>query len=137
MISWRNGGAYGVDKVSPSNDPFAFAYVHFLITDAKKAWQEKQAHSIRGYFKELASGDGVKLKYKIDRSSSWVDGATQANKGYATTADEKEARLSLPTKANRFNELQIGIELETTNSDSPEFYGISLELDEMQRERRH
>ena len=135
LISWKSDGAYGVDKISPSGALCTSGYAEFLITDIDKVWAEKEAHVLRGYFKELASGDGVKLKYKIDRDA-WVEGVTKAQLGYATTALDKEARLPFPTKANRFNEFQFGVTLETTNSTSPEFYGIAIDIDDLKRERR-
>jgi len=130
FVSWRNGGAYGVDSVTPTNNPYAAARIEFLITDADKIWAEKQSQVIRSYFKALSSGDSVQLEYKIDRASSWTEGTA------VTTADKKEARLSLPTKGNRFNELQVALDLGTTNSTSPEVYGWAVDIDDMQRERR-
>lgn len=130
FISWRNGTSYGVDKVSLSNAPFATATCEFLITDTDKIEAEKQAQFIRGYFKALSSGDSMTLKYKIDRNSSWTSGSA------VTTADVKEARLPLPTKANRFNEVEVAVDMATTNSTSPEFYGWALDMDDLRHERR-
>ena len=136
LISWRSLTSYGVDKVALSNDPFATATIEFLISDADKIWAEKQAQVIRAYFAELASGDTVKLKYKIDRASSWTEGVTDNQRGYAQTADDKEARLPFPTKGNRFNEFQVAIDLTTTNTTSPEVYGWAIEIDDLQHERK-
>ena len=130
FISWRNGTSYGVDKVSPSNSPFTTATCEFLISDANKIWAEKQAQVIRGYFKALESGDSMTLKYKIDRNDSWTSGSA------ITTADVKEARLPIPTKANRYNEFQVAVDMATSNTTSPEFYGWALESDDLQHERR-
>ena len=130
FISWRNGSSYGVDTVSPANAPYATATIEFLISDADKVWAEKQAQFIRAYFKALESGDSVTLKYKLDRASSWTEDAA------VTTANAVEARLPFPTKGNRFNDFQIGIDLATTGSASPEIYGWALDIDELQRERR-
>lgn len=130
FISWRNDTSYGVDSVSPSNSPFATATCEFLISDAAKIWAEKQSQVIRGYFKALVSGDTMTLKYKIDRNSSWTSGSA------VSTADVKEARLPLPTKANRFNEFQVAVDMATSNSTSPEFYGWAVEYDSLQHERR-
>jgi len=130
FISWRNNTSYGVDSVTPSNDPFPNATVEFLITDANKIWAQKQAQVIRAYFKKLSSGDSVTLKYKIDRADSWTFGDA------VSTADKIEARLPLPTKGARFNEFQVGIDLATTNSTSPEVYGWAIDIDDLQRERR-
>ena len=85
---------------------------------------------MRGYFKALASGDSFTLKYKIDRNSSWTSGSA------VTTAAKKEARLQLPTKGNRFNEFQFAVDLATSNSTSPEFYGLGVEIDDLQEEER-
>lgn len=130
FISWKKGIAYGVDSVSPSNAPFATATCEFLISDLGKIWAEKQAQFIRGYFKKLVSGDSVTLKYKIDRNDSWTAGTA------VTTADKKEARLELPTKGNRYNEFQVAVDLATSNTTSPEFYGWGWESDDLQHERR-
>ena len=131
LISWRNDTSYGVDKVSPSNSPFSTATCEFLISDMGDVSKEKQAQVMRGYFLALAnSGDSVKLKYKIDRDSDWTEGTA------VTTVGAKEARLSLPTKGNRFNEFQYAVDLATTSSVSPEFYGITLEEDTLAHEKR-
>ena len=130
MISWRNGTSYGLDKVAPSNAPYASGTVEFLITDADKIWAEKQAHTIRGRFKALVSGDSFKAKYKIDREDSWEEGSL------ITTALAKETRLVIPTKSNRFDDFQVAIDIATSNTTSPEFYGWGLEYDDLNRERR-
>ena len=131
LISWRNDTSYGVDKVSPSNSPFSTATCEFLISDMGDVSKEKQAQVMRGYFLALAnSGDSVKLKYKIDRDSDWTEGTA------VTTVGVKEARLSLPTKGNRFNEFQYAVDLATTSAVSPEFYGITLEEDLLTHEKR-
>ena len=131
LISWRNDTSYGVDKVSPSNSPFSTATCEFLISDMGDVSKEKQAQVMRCYFLALAnSGDSVKLKYKIDRDSDWTEGTA------VTTVGVKEARLSLPTKGNRFNEFQYAVDLATTSAVSPEFYGITLEEDLLTHEKR-
>lgn len=130
MISWKYGSNYGVDTVSKTNDPYTSGTIEFLITDADKIYQEKQLQAMRAYFAPISSGDMYTLKYKIDRESSWVSGDA------VTTANVKEARLSLPTRSNRFNEFQFAVDVTTTNSTSPTFYGIGAEIDELTRERR-
>ena len=136
FIGWKDDTTYGVDVVKPSHSPFASATYESLITDAKKIWSEKAANFIKGYFKPLIDGDSVKLKCKIDRNASWTEGATNANKGYAAVAGEKKVRLPLPSGGNRFNEFQLGITLATTNTASPEFYGIAAAIDDLKQEER-
>ena len=130
LISWQYGTSYGVDAVKPTNNPFTEGKYQTLITDAGKIYQEKQALTMRGLFKALESGDSIKLSYKIDRESVWTDGTA------VTTADAKEARLLLPTTGGRFDEFQMQTTISTTNSTSPEFYGMGLEYEDMTRERR-
>jgi len=130
FIGWQNSTSYGVDEINPDNAPFATATYESLITDAAKIWGEKSSNAMRGYFKALASGDSFTLKYKIDRNSSWTSGSA------VTTAAKKEARLQLPTKGNRFNEFQFAVDLATSNSTSPEFYGLGVEIDDLQEEER-
>lgn len=136
LISWKNGSAYGVDVVTPSNSPYDSARVEFLITDAEKIFAEKQTQTLRGYFKALESGDSVQLDYKIDREDNWHEGVTDNQQGYASTADQKEVRTTLPSPGNRFNEFQAAIELGTSNSTSPEFYGLGIEIEDLNAENR-
>lgn len=130
FISWKQGTSYGVDSVALSNSPYSTARCEFLITDVGKIWREKQAATLRAYFKALSSGDTVQIEYKIDRNSAWTEATAES------TANAIESRVSLPTKTNRFNEFQVAIELTTTNSTSPEFYGFGFEFDNLNRERR-
>ena len=129
-ISWKNGSSYGMDVVKPSNVPYATATYESLISDADKLWADKEVSTLRGYVKTLVSGDSFALKYKIDRNSNWTTGDTE------DTADKKEVRLSFPKQGTRFNELQVGVDLATTNSTSPEFYALGIEIDDLQHERR-
>jgi len=130
FVSWRSGSSYGVDSVTPTNDPYPTARIEFLISDADKLWAEKQAQVIRSYFKPLVAGDSVRPEYKLDRESSWIEGTAE------TTADKKEVRLSLPTKGNRHSEFQVAIDLATTGSASPEIYSWAIDIDDLNRERR-
>lgn len=142
LVSWKNGTSYGVDLIDPFGAPAASGRIEFLITDAKKIFAEKQAQALRGYFKALASGDSMQFEYKIDRESSWVQGDDTDDdnqQGYTDQATDKEMRLTLPTMSNRFNELQVALEMATTAtslSSSPEFYGYGIEIDDLNRERR-
>ncbi len=131
LISWKNDTSYGVDLVNKTNSPYADATIELLIDDVNnKVWGEKVAHFLRAYFGKLNSGDTMKLKYKIDRNSSWTKGDE------ISTTDAIEARLQLPTKGNRFNEFQVAVDITTSNSTSPELYGISVEVDDLKEEKR-
>lgn len=130
LIGWKNDTNYGVDVVSPDNDPFPTARCEFLINDADKIWHDKMALTVRGYFKALSSGDSMQLEYKIDRNDSWTEDDA------VTTTDAIESRLVFASKSQRFNELQVAIDMATTNSTSPEFYGFGVEIDSLGEERR-
>lgn len=136
LIGWRNGATYGADLVDPVNPPYTLGTIEFLITDTGKIEAEKQAAVLRAYFKALADGDTVKIKYKIDRADDWIEGITEKDSGYAAVEDEKEARLNIPTRNNRFNEAQFALDIGTTNTTSPEVYGIAMEFDDMNAENR-
>jgi hypothetical protein len=130
LIGWQYGVSFGVDVVKPTNAPFASGRYESLITDVNKIIAPKQANFMRGYFKKLVSGDTVRLEYKIDRDDNWTEGTAES------TANAKESRLQLPTKGNRFNELEMAVNLTTTNTASPNFYGFGLELDDLASEKR-
>lgn len=139
LIGWKNGSNYAIDVVSPTASPFMTAKYEGLITDLDKIWGEKGVNYLRGYFKALSSGDSMKLKYKIDRESSWNEGditSTDNQNGYTATANDKEVRMPIPTADSRFNEFQFGVNIATSNNTSPEFYGIAAEVDGLEQENR-
>lgn len=129
-IAWKNGSSYGMDVVKPSNPCFATATYESLITDDNKIFGEKDGRTLRGYFKSIISGDSFALKYKIDRESDWATNTAES------TAAAKESRFPLPTGDTRFNEVQVGVNIATTNTTSPEFYGMGFEYDDLKGERR-
>lgn len=130
LIGWKNANKFGVDVVAPTNSPFATARLETLITDSGKIRADKMSNYMRAYFKKIVSGDSFQFEYKIDRQSSWVEVAAES------TAGKKETRFSLPRKGNKFNELQVAIEISTSNSVSPEFYGFGAEIEDLGGERR-
>jgi len=130
LIGWKSGSSYGVDIVKPTNPPFLTATYESLITDINKVWGEKTAHYFRSYFKAIASGDFVTTKWKVDRNSDWTSGSV------VSTTGEKTGRDQVPTQSTRFNEIQIAIDLATSNTTSPEFYAIALEVDSLVEEQR-
>jgi len=131
MMSWKSGSSYGVDRVGNSSDGlFASASYEGLITDADKLWADKGVNYIRAYFKPIVSGDTYRIKYRIDREDDWTYGDV------ISAADTKEARLAIPSMGTRWNDLQYGVNITTTNTTSPEFYGIAAEIDDFNEEKR-
>jgi hypothetical protein len=130
LIGWKYGSSCGVDYTAPTNDPFPTGRYESLITDIDKIWHDKMALELITYFKELSSGDSIQQEYKIDRASTWVEGTAQ------TTASTKVDRLSLPSMGNRFYEIQTAIDIETTNTTSPEVYGLGISVEDLTQERR-
>jgi len=131
FMSWKSGSSYGVDRVGNSSDGlFASASYEGLITDADKLWADKGVNYIRAYFKPIVSGDTYRIKYRIDREDDWTYGDV------ISAADTKEARLAIPSMGTRWNDLQYGVDITTTNTTSPEFYGIAAEIDDFNEEKR-
>ena len=132
LIGWQDNVAYGVDYVDSSNDVYPSGTIEFMIEDEDVMWKEKRALTIVADFEPLASGESVYIKYKLNRSSSWVynsDGAT-------TTALATKSRLVLSTGGNTYNELQYAVDLATTTTTSPKLLGVAVEIDRLESEQR-
>lgn len=97
FISWKDGANFGVDKVSPTSDPFPTGVWESLIIDNGRPDKTKEAVSLRITFEALPTGATITPKYKIDRGS-WVTGT-------AAIAGATEILLNIN---KRYKEIQVG-----------------------------
>lgn len=115
FISWRDGSTYGVDKVSPTSDPFVEATWESLLFDNGRADKQKEAVKLEITYKSLPTGCTVTPKYKIDRAANWTSGT-------AGTAGSTSAKVNIN---KRYREIQIGFDLVATDT-TPEIISRSL-----------
>ena len=125
FIGWRNGVAYGVDKVSVGNSPFSTGRIDLLTTDLGRISKDKQPLTLRTDFKKLVSGESILNKWDNDRT-----GIFQSQTEDSTDAEENRQRVDGESR-----EIDIRIDLETTTTTSPTLLGISLESDDAKGDR--
>lgn len=127
LIGWQDNVSYGVDVVDPAGSPFTSGVLELDIKDFGGVWKEKSANVIRAEFKPLLSGESMRLKYKLNRESAWVEGVTDNQQGYSSTADDTFVRMTIPKGLHR--EVQIALEYATSVSTSPTALELALEED--------
>lgn len=119
LVGWKDGTAYGVDVIDPAGSPYPTATIERDIKDYGGVWKEKQAMKIRTDFKPLLTGESIKLKYKLDRASSWTEGSL------VNTAGETEASLDI--NMGNHKEVQIAADMATSVSTAPSILELTLE----------
>lgn len=130
LIGWKDNTAYGVDVVDPTGVPFATGTIERGVADYGGVYKLKKALTIRADIKSgLASGESVKLKYKLDRATNWTEGASSAGLGYAATAGDTQVRL--PVNLGNHKEVQIAADIGSNGSTAPTLTELTLEEDMM------
>lgn len=123
-ISWRDddNGGYGIDVVNNASAPATESVWESLIEDNGFPGKEKTAAYLQATFLTLPADCSFKLKYKIDRASSWTysDSFTEANLQYPNVA-----RFDISGDGNRFKEIQYGIDI-TSGTTTPTITQIAL-----------
>jgi hypothetical protein len=125
LIGCKDGTSSWVDVVDAAGSPFATATVEKDIKDYGAMWKQKDALTVRADFKPLNTGETVKVKYKLDRQSDWVEGETDAKHGLANAAGDTIAKLTIPKGNHR--EIQFAADLGTSVSTSPVLLELLLE----------
>lgn len=131
FIGWRDDSSYGIDKVSPDNDPYSTATIELLIFDDDGAYKEKRAQGMKVVSKPLVSGESYTLKYKKDRASSW---SSSGDALIMSTVGATDASLTIEPDDGRFKEFQMAVDMATTGSTSPTIVNISLLFDDLAEE---
>lgn len=126
LIGFKDNVSYGMDVVDPAGSPFATGTIEKGIQDLGSMVKEKQLLTLRADFKALASGESIRLKYRLNRSSSWIQGADDNEKGYAATVGDTFARLNVPMGNHK--EMEIAADLAATGSTSPSLLELAPEI---------
>lgn len=127
-IGWQSGNAYGVDRVSNSNEPYETGTAEMLVTDLGQISRDKNPITLRADFEPLEEGQSITVKYKAKRETNW---------NYSTVEDTLNAReIRIPVIKELSNEIQVGVDLGATDgAASPVLTGLTLqtELEEKNR----
>jgi hypothetical protein len=124
-MSWRDdqNGGYGVDVVNNSSSPSPDFQIQSLYFDNNMPYQEKKAHKILAIFNTLPTGVSIKLKYRINRESTWHystdDGTQPLTSGFAVS-------FSVP---KMFIGIEFGMDGVVTGTTTPECTGLFLQFD--------
>lgn len=127
LSSWgtteTDSSSYGVDGVSSTTR--ANAVYEGLETDKGGAWDKRMGDTVHVTCSPLASGTSFSIKYKADKESAWRyvvfgDGSTTFS-----SSGEVEAIGALGKPSHI---LEIGAELNSSGSDSPEIHEIAVYL---------
>lgn len=125
IIGWQDGIAYGADVVNFNNNPASSGELQLLIADDNVIWREKLNLMERADHLPLNTGEGVDVKFQVDRQ------------GYITSPVNSAVGDS-STKQNigdgRGHEYQYGVDLYATGSTSPTLLGISILHDDLSEE---
>lgn len=134
-ISWRDtlNGGYGVDVISNTSTPAVSSAWESLIYDNGYVAKQKKAKYIQATFLTLPSDCSFKLKYKLDRASSWTysDSYTLATTTSASF-NSSFVRFDIASPSY-FYEIQIGCDI-TSGTTTPTFTSFTLVFDDGREE---
>jgi len=125
LVGWQNNISYGIDKIDITSTSFSSGMYRTLLTDFSSIGKEKYPLTLKTTFEALASGDTIKTKYDSNRRNIW-------NSQTEDTVGATENRMTIH---EQIKEIQIEVEIETTNTTSPVVTGIVLETEKGERER--
>jgi hypothetical protein len=121
LIGFKDNVSYGMDVVDLTANPFSSGTVEQPIRDYGRVSKEKKALCVRADFEPLKTGESIRVKYKLDRTSNWTESAI------VSTAGENKARLQI--NLGNSKEAQIACDLYTTTTTSPALLELGLEVD--------
>ena len=124
-IGWKNGNAYGIDKISVTNDCYETGSLESLITDYGTISKERQPLVMRADFEPLTTGQSIRVKWKIDRETSW---------NYSPWEDTVGAITAREPIEDKGRELEVGVDLKSTSGVSPAFLGWTTQIEALERE---
>ena len=129
LIGWKDNISYGMDYIDISNDCYPTGTIEFLIEDDDAIYHQKEAVTITTQFEPLVTGQSIQLKYKLNRAANWK--LLPA----VTTVDKDTSREVISLMGSRYREYEIGVNL-ATSSTSPVIYGVSVEREGLETEKR-
>lgn len=133
-VSWRDttSGGYGIDVIDNTSTPAAASSWESLIFDNGFPLKTKTGAYLTATFLTLPSDASFKLKYKLDRASSWTYSSSFTAANVLSRYGSNYARLDI-NNPNRFMEIQVGIDI-TSGTTTPTFTSLTLVFDDNKAE---
>ncbi len=125
FFSWRDGATYGIDKIAIDADAATSGVWESLIFDGENVNKQKLGLKILTQCQELASGETLTTKQKIDRTANFTAGT-------AATSGSVKAEQAI---YNRFKEIEWGFTLASSNGTFPKVTETSIEYDSLTEEK--
>lgn len=122
---WRDNTTYGVDKISNSSLAVASGVYEGLIFDNGEVDKEKLAITLVAKCNTLATNEGLSVKHKIDRTTSFTSGT-------GATSGDKEASVGI---YKRFGEIEFGFTVTSIDGTYPKVTELSLEFNDLEEEK--
>ena len=91
-------------------------------------WKEKEATELVANFAPLSSGQSIRIGYDINDSGSYSMSA------YESTTYAGVVRQSISD--GRYNQYQVKVELNTTTSEAPTLFAVSINKEMLENEER-
>jgi hypothetical protein len=127
-IGWRDGTAYGVDKVSNASTYQSAGLWESLIFDDGNSEEEKLPFDIRLTFEALTTGQTIIPKYRLDRGS-WVSGVVVDGTGAGSGATE----IKLPIYY-RAKEIEMGFNYTSSSNTRLKVTALTFKYDDCKEE---
>ena len=123
-VGWRDNTTYGADLSSTSNLQTSVVYESRVIPFHK----DSAIKRIKIFAEPLASGEGITIKYKRDRESSW-----QTDLATFTYAGDGALNVKTIPANFRCTDLEIQLTLSGSASSMPTVHKIIIERDSEDR----
>jgi len=121
LVSWKDGSTYGLDNIDLNNK--ANAVYEGLSFDADRPFEDKLFRFIKIVTKPLPSGCSIKVKYRINEDSDWID--TKMAKGDAESfADVGETKAIFQIEGQG-EVYEVRVELYANGNNTPEILSIN------------
>jgi hypothetical protein len=131
LIGWQDGANFGIDAVSRTGNFYPLATLEGTLVDDKQPAQEKKALTAFVTHLPLATGEGIRIGYKIDRAANYTMSSMNTTVGSIVT------KLPIPTSSNRFHNIQIMAELTSPGTTAPTVDYVGLTYDALNDESNY
>lgn len=121
LVAWKDEATYGLDNIDSNNK--AQAVYEGMSFDAQRSYEDKLFRFIKIVTKPLPADCSVKVKYKMNETSSWVE--TKMAEGDAESfADEGEKKAIFQIEGQG-EVYEARVELYPHGNDTPEILSIN------------
>lgn len=127
VVGWRDNTTYGIDRLSTTSYLYTTSYSGYFESPLYQVGtylNKRKFNQMEFYLaKELATSEGIQIKYRINLTDNWttVGTYTTANIGSGKTSYHTQ-QINIP----ECEQLQLRVELLGTSTTTPEFRSLTL-----------